>query len=197
MPLPHIAGGHSVFHAQRAWASKPNSRILKNEENVSAFQPAPQAPHRFHGPHVHPRRSFGHQASSSEGPRQTLRLSGCRTAMPAARLTLKKSDKLRNRSQFEEARLHGVKLVGSFLLLVHLPASKVECGVICSKKYSLLSVERNRARRLLWEAFRLLKPRIQPTRLVLIARNRMKRCSGTQIREEVEKLLRKAELLKP
>ena len=117
--------------------------------------------------------------------------------MPTARLALKKSDKLRNRSQFEEARLHGVKLVGSFLLLVHLPASKVECGVICSKKYSLLSVERNRARRLLWEAFRLLKPRIPPSRLVLIARNRMKGCSGTQIREELEALLLKAGLLNP
>ena len=117
--------------------------------------------------------------------------------MPAARLTLKKSDKLRNRSQFEEARLRGVKLVGSFLLLVHLPASKVECGVICSKKYSLLSVERNRARRLLWEAFRLLKPRLQPVRLVLIARNRMKGCSGTQVREELETLLRKAGVLNP
>ena len=116
--------------------------------------------------------------------------------MPAARLTLKKSDKLRNRSQFDEARLRGVKLVGSFLLLVHLPAPQVECGVICSKKYSLLSVERNRARRLLWEAFRLLKPQIVPTRLVLIARNRMKGCSGTQIREEMEVLLRKAGLLK-
>ena len=117
--------------------------------------------------------------------------------MPAARLTLKKSDKLRNRSQFEEARLRGVKLVGSFLLLVHLPASQVECGVICSKKYSLLSVERNRARRLLWEAFRLLKPRIRPSRLVLIARSRMKGCSGTQIREELEALLLKAGLLNP
>ena len=117
--------------------------------------------------------------------------------MPTARLALKKSDKLRNRTQFDEARLHGVKLVGSFLLLVHLPASTVECGVICSKKYSLLSVERNRARRLLWEAFRLLKPRLQPVRLVLIARNRMKGCSGTQVREELETLLRTAGVLNP
>ena len=116
-------------------------------------------------------------------------------AMPAARLTLKKSDKLRHRVQFEEARRDGVKEVGSFLLLVHLSASKVECGVICSKKYSLLSVERNRARRLLWEAFRLLKPRIRPVRLVLIARNRLKGCRGPQVRDELERLLRRAGLL--
>ena len=50
---------------------------------------------------------------------------------------------------------------------------------------------------MLWEAFRLLKPRIMPVRLVLIARNRMKGCSGTQIREEMESLLGKAGLLKP
>ena len=115
--------------------------------------------------------------------------------MPAVRLTLKKSDKLRQRCQFEEAREHGVKEVGSFMLLVHLPASRVECGVICSRKYSLLSVERNRARRLLWEAFRLLKPRIRPAWLVLIARLRLKRSSGTLVREELEKLLRRAGLL--
>ena len=114
--------------------------------------------------------------------------------MPAPRLTLKKSDKLRQRCQFEEARRDGKKEVGSFLLLVHLPAPRVECGVICSKKYSLLSVERNRARRLLWEAFRLLKPQIKPARLVLIARMRLKRSNGNQVREELAKLLRRAGL---
>ena len=115
--------------------------------------------------------------------------------MPAVRLTLKKSDKLRQRGQFDEARRDGVKEVGAFLLLVHLPSPRLECGVICSKKYSLLSVERNRARRLMWEAFRLLKPQIRPCRLVLIARSRLKKASGDQVREEVEKLLRRSGLL--
>lgn len=115
--------------------------------------------------------------------------------MPAVRLTLKKSDKLRQRCQFDEARRDGVKEVGAFLLLVHLPSPRLECGVICSKKYSLLSVERNRARRLMWEAFRLLKPQIRPCRLVLIARTRLKTASGNQVREEVEKLLRRSKLL--
>ena len=115
--------------------------------------------------------------------------------MPAARLTLKKSDKLRRRVQFEEARRDGVKEVGSFLLLVHLPAPQLECGVICSKKYSLLSVERNRARRLLWEGFRLLKPRIRPARLVLIARNRIRGCRGPQVWDDLERLLKRAGLL--
>ena len=174
-----------------------NSRIFENEENFSALQPASQASDRFYGPDVHPRRSFGPQAPSSEGPRQTLRVNGCRMAMPTARLTLKKSDKLRRRAQFEEARCNGIKEVGSFLLLVHLPASRVECGVICSKKYSLLSVERNRARRLLWEGFRLLKPRIRPSRLVLIARLRLKGCKAPQVREEMERLLQRAGLLEP
>ena len=111
-------------------------------------------------------------------------------------VTLKKSDKLRRRTDFEAARLDGVKEVGTFLLLVHLPASRVECGVICSKKYSLLSVERNRARRLLWEGFRLLKPQILPSRLVLIARNRLKGCKSPQVRQELEQLLKRAGLWK-
>ena len=81
-------------------------------------------------------------------------------------------------------------------MLVHLPSPRLECGVICSKKYSLLSVERNRARRLLWEAFRLLKPQIEPSRLVLIARMRLKTASGNQVREELAKLLQRAGLLK-
>ena len=111
------------------------------------------------------------------------------------RYTLDKSMKLRYRAHFEALKREGEAFTGRPLLVVLLPAERTACGVICSKKYSLLSVERNRARRLLWEAFRLLKPQIKPVRLVLIARMRLKKCSGNQVREELAKLLERAGLL--
>ena len=70
-----------------------------------------------------------------------------------------------------------------------------KCGVICSRKFSLLAVERNRARRMMWESFRLLGRRILPFRMVLIPRRRIKGAAQTEVMEELAKLLAAAGVL--
>jgi len=112
------------------------------------------------------------------------------------RYTLDKSMKLRFRSQFETLKREGRTFTGRPLLVVLLPAERTACGVICSKKYSLLSVERNRARRMLWESFRLLRPHLlQPCQMLLIARRSLRRLTRPQTTREIAALLLKAGIL--
>ena len=114
------------------------------------------------------------------------------------RYTLDKSMKLRFRSQFETLKQEGKAFTGRPLLVVLLPAERTACGVICSKKYSLLSVERNRARRMLWESFRLLRPHLlEPCRMLLIARRPLRRLTRPQTTREIAALLLKAGILDP
>jgi len=112
------------------------------------------------------------------------------------RYKLDKSMKLRFRSEFETLKREGETFTGRPLLAVLLPAERTACGVICSKKYSLLSVERNRARRMLWESFRLLRPHfLHPCRMLLIARRSLRNLSRPQTTREVAFLLKKAGIL--
>jgi len=111
------------------------------------------------------------------------------------RLSLRKSDKLVRKSQFDQVRKDGRKSAGPGLVAVVAPCSESGCGVICSKKYSLLAVERNRARRLLWESFRMLKPHLPPCRLVLIPRQKLKTYKSGQALAELAELLAKQGVL--
>ena len=106
-----------------------------------------------------------------------------------SRLSLRKSDKLVYKSQFDQVRREGKKTVGSGLIVAVAPCNEIGCGVICSKKFSLLAVERNRARRLLWESFRMLRPYLPPCRLVLIPRQRLKKYKRQQATAEMANLL--------
>lgn len=111
--------------------------------------------------------------------------------------TLGKTDKIRFKSEFDQIRQNGVKLVGANMLLVYSPApdDRLRCGVICGKKYSLLAVKRNRARRLLWESFRLLKGQTQTCHLLLIPRRQMENAMRQEVTRELARLLQKAGLL--
>ena len=110
---------------------------------------------------------------------------------------LRKPDKLRFKSEFDQVRLDGTKLVGPGMLRVYAPAPEdlLRCGVICGRKYSLLSVKRNRARRLCWESFRLLKEYLPVVRLVLIPRRRMEKYKRQDVTREMAGLLAKAGLI--
>ena len=85
------------------------------------------------------------------------------------------------------------------MLLVYAdaPDSLRRCGVICGKKYSLLAVKRNRARRLLWESFRLLRETIPAKWIILIPRNRMKHRKRQEVTREMAELLTRANLIPP
>ena len=50
------------------------------------------------------------------------------------------------------------------------PDQEPRCGVICSRKFDKRAVRRNRARRLLYEAFRLIRQELMPCRIIFIPR---------------------------
>ena len=114
----------------------------------------------------------------------------------SCRLSLCKQDKLVRKSQFDYVRTHGRKIVGPALIAVVAPCDEPGCGVICSRKFSLLAVERNRARRLLWESYRLLKPELLPCRMILIPRQRLKTMKRQDAAKELIGLLQKQGVLK-
>ncbi len=115
------------------------------------------------------------------------------------RRILRKPDKLRFRAEFDQVRQQGIKQVGRGMLAVVAPApdGAVRCGVICGKKYSLLAVKRNRARRLLWESFRLLKPHLSACHLVLIPRKKLAVWKRQQATRELAELLLQGKVLPP
>lgn len=108
---------------------------------------------------------------------------------------LDKRDKLFLKSDFDFVRQNGVKSVSPGILVVTAPGERLRCGVVCGKKYSLLSVVRNRARRLLWESFRLLKPEISPCTMILIPRKKMLSYKGQQVTAELAEILKEQKLM--
>lgn len=117
----------------------------------------------------------------------------------AVRLRLRKQDKIHLKSQFDQIRQDGTKYLspGVVAVVAPSPSGRLECGVICSRKYSVLSVVRNRARRLLWESFRMLKPDLPVCRILLIPRKRMKKYNRIQTTRELAGLLAQAGVLSP
>ena len=113
------------------------------------------------------------------------------------RLRLRKQDKIHLKSQFDQIRRDGKKFLapGVVAVVAPSPTGRLECGVICSKKYSLLSVTRNRARRLLWESFRMLKPDLAVSRILLIPRKRMLKYDRVQTTKEIAVMLAEAGIL--
>jgi len=93
-------------------------------------------------------------------------------------------------------REHGRKFVsGLFILVVaDTPDGKLRCGVICGKKYSKKAVTRNRARRLLWESFRMLKPDINQAHLIMIPRQKMMTVKQQEVQAQLQWLLKKSGL---
>jgi ribonuclease P protein component len=109
---------------------------------------------------------------------------------------LKRSDMLRLKSEFTQVRENGTKYVGRYMLLVTSPPpdSKLRFGIICGKNYSKKAVSRNRARRLLKEAFRLLKNRVEPAHCIFIARVAIKHAKMQEVQKDMLKLLGKARI---
>jgi len=110
--------------------------------------------------------------------------------------SLNKSDKLLLKSEFERLKEHGTRYAsGDCVLSVSgSPDGRLRCGVICGKKFSKKAVVRNRARRLLWESFRLLKPKIAICHMVLIPRQPIKGRKQQEVQTSLQALLRKAGL---
>lgn len=115
----------------------------------------------------------------------------------SGRRTLGKRDKFTLKNDFDEVRRRGKKIASPGIVAVIAPGDRTRCGVVCGKKYSLSSVVRNRARRLLWESFRLLKPEISPCHLILIPRRKMTSYRRPQVTVELARILAQEKLLPP
>ncbi len=103
---------------------------------------------------------------------------------------------LRLRQDFDAMRSSGTKRVGRRMLLVTAPSpdGKPRFGVICGRKFSKKAVERNRARRLLKESYRLLANAVAPARCLFITRFSMKDAKLQDVQKEMIHLFRKAGL---
>jgi len=112
--------------------------------------------------------------------------------------TFPKSERLQHGHQFRQAYEHGRKIVGRFFVLYYMtddspgqspggmPASRA-LGVVTSRKIGN-AVTRNRARRLLREAYRLNKRKFRTNlQIVMIARSAIK---GKRLQEVEAEFLR-------
>ncbi|QSH42531.1 ribonuclease P protein component [Lentisphaerota bacterium ZTH] len=111
--------------------------------------------------------------------------------------SLTSADKIALKSEFDYIRAEGKKYVAGCVLLVVAPSpdGKLRCGVVCGKKYSNSAVKRNRARRLLWESFRLLKSQIGPAHCIMIPRRRIAVLKQPDVQKALNYLFRKAGLI--
>ena len=70
------------------------------------------------------------------------------------------------------------------------------CGVICSRKFDKRAVRRNRARRLLYEAFRLIRQELKPCRIIFIPRRPILDRKMQEVAHQLRDLFQRAELLR-
>jgi ribonuclease P protein component len=118
---------------------------------------------------------------------------------PSARLRFPQSSRLKLGREFARPRLEGQRLAVGCLVAnwLALPQdSKTRLGVITSRKIGG-AVERNRARRLLRESFRLHQYDFErPVDLVLVARQSIVGKNFSAVEKDFLEALRRARLLK-
>ena len=111
--------------------------------------------------------------------------------------TLPKSERLQRGYQFRGAYEHGRKFVGRLVVLYVVDAPSVgrALGVVTSRKIGG-AVVRNRARRLLREAYRLNKQKFNDNlQMVMIARSAMNGKRRQEVEAELLRLFRAAGIL--
>ena len=184
-------------------------RKQKNEKNVSAFENQKTAQMRIQSQNGDPRRTRCACPSSCERPEKTRSL----TEMPSARMDtpsaenssgkhrfrLRPDCKMKLKSEFDSVKNGGRRITAqSFIMLVSggVFGASLKCGIICSRKFDKRAVKRNRARRLLWEAFRLTGTEISPCGIILIPRRGILRMKMQDVRAAFADALKKAGMMK-
>jgi ribonuclease P protein component len=110
--------------------------------------------------------------------------------------TFKPTEMLRLKSEFDFVKKNGTKYVGKYFLLVYAKAfdNKRRIGIICGHKFSKKAVVRNRARRLIKEAFRLIKAQVAVSHIIFIPRKKIMSRHLQDVQTEMIKLLIKADI---
>lgn len=105
---------------------------------------------------------------------------------------------LRQAAQFALMRSEGRTQAGRCLVVSVLPAPDGchRAGMIASKRFSRRAVDRNRARRCMREAYRLLRPALNaPVWVVLIARAPLLRQGAAAAQRDLLAILRRHDLI--
>jgi ribonuclease P protein component len=104
-------------------------------------------------------------------------------------------DRLKLPAEFERVRAEGKTQVGRLMLLNIMPAANghSRLGVVSSRRFHKRAVARNRARRMMREAWRLIQPSLTaPLWVVLVARPYMLGRGAGEVQQELLAQLTKA-----
>ncbi|HVF46030.1 MAG TPA: ribonuclease P protein component [Pyrinomonadaceae bacterium] len=128
------------------------------EENISTKQPPPREEARVQGAHGDQERPSGDQTP----PRQRAETSD---SAPLLDLRLPKEARLLKRADFLRVYDQGKRIEGRFMTVFILPAptGRHRVGVTATKKAIGKAHDRNRAKRLLRESFRLVRAELDQT----------------------------------
>jgi ribonuclease P protein component len=120
------------------------------EKNISTKQPPARKETRLPGEDEYEGRTQCVEAQKAEGTQAI-------DAVPLLGLRLTKNDRLRKPGEFRRVYAGGERIKGRFMTAFFMPSetSFQRIGITASKKAVGNSVKRNRAKRLLREAFRL------------------------------------------
>jgi len=117
---------------------------------------------------------------------------------PPPAVNLPRSSRIDQSAVFREAFDQGVRAVGSFMVvwLRNGNNASLRLGVIASKRTFRRAVDRSRAKRLIREAFRLNRWRLQGRYdVVIVARRRILEVSRPMVEKDLMHLARRLRLL--
>jgi ribonuclease P protein component len=108
------------------------------------------------------------------------------------------SERLLKGHEFRHMRNNGRSVIGKYMVLsfAKAPDDKRRIGVIVSKKFDKKAVQRNRAYRVIREAYRLIKSRVkQDVWIVVIARKHLHSRNTFEVQQELLSLLNRENLV--
>jgi ribonuclease P protein component len=105
-----------------------------------------------------------------------------------------KAQHLLNLSDFNYVKQHGKKYLGKLLvvLIAENRSSVSKLGLICGKKFSKKANARNRAKRMMREAFRLSKARLKLCEILMIPRLSAIKVKTQELQTDFIQLLKEA-----
>ena len=134
----------------------------------------------------------------TELPPSAVDANGSRTSVPCRRFRLCPQTRLRTRAHLECVRQQGIRDAGPFCVVSAVrppPDAAPRVAFVVSRRYSPKAVVRNRARRLLREAYRQTVADLLPAWVVLIPRRRLQQARLQDVLADLQKACRRIGLL--